>query len=222
MSPSSSRTRNVFEPLDRSFVADLWERRFGIPESIFSGYVFFQKARSVWAANDAVLPRLSYEAIGMRIMNLKDRPWKPTTNALQVFGRHATKNFIHISSEEAISFLEGKTIALKPQPESGFEFGQEPGVKFGLESGIELGLESDIELGLESGMGLGLESGYVVVFYRGEVLGCGLYSHGMLASQIPKERRLASIPQNDLCCCSMPKEAPDQGNRRPSRIELEE
>ena len=36
------------------------------------------------------------------------------------------------------------------------------------------------------------EPGYVVVFYRGEVLGCGLYSHGLLVSQIPKERRLAS------------------------------
>jgi NOL1/NOP2/fmu family ribosome biogenesis protein len=36
------------------------------------------------------------------------------------------------------------------------------------------------------------ESGYVVVFYRGEVIGCGLYSHGKLVSQIPKERRMAS------------------------------
>jgi hypothetical protein len=36
------------------------------------------------------------------------------------------------------------------------------------------------------------EPGYVVVFYRGEVLGCGLYSHGKLVSQIPKERRAIS------------------------------
>jgi len=34
------------------------------------------------------------------------------------------------------------------------------------------------------------EPGYVVVFYRGEVLGCGLYSHGKLVSQLPKERRM--------------------------------
>ena len=32
----------------------------------------------------------------------------------------------------------------------------------------------------------------MVVFYRGDVLGCGLYSHGKLVSQIPKERRMTS------------------------------
>ena len=156
MLPSSSRSRNIFEPLDSSFVADLWGERFGTPPSVFSGYIFFKKANSVWAANDAILPRLSYEAIGMRIMNLKDRPWKPTTSALQVFGQYATKNLIHLDSAGARSFMEGKTLAV----------------------------ESDSE------------SGYVVVFYRGEVLGCGLYSRGLLVSQIPKERRLASTEQS--------------------------
>ncbi len=92
----------------------------------------------------------------MRIMNLKDRPWKPTTSALQVFGRHATKNLIHLDSADARSFMEGRTLAI----------------------------ESDSE------------SGYVVVFYRGEVLGCGLYSRGLLVSQIPKERRMASAEES--------------------------
>ena len=156
MSPNSSGKRNIFEPLERSFVAELWGERFGIPESAFSGYVFFQKAHSVWAANDSIIPRLSYEAIGMRIMNLKDRPWKPTTSALQVFGQHATKNLIHLDSANAKSFMEGRTLAIESNS----------------------------------------ESGYVVIFYRGEVLGCGLYSRGLLVSQIPKERRLASAEQS--------------------------
>ncbi len=156
MSPDSSRSRNIFEPLDRSFVTDLWSERFGIPPSAFSGYIFFRKANSVWAANEAILPRLSYEAIGMRIMNLKDRPWKPTTSALQVFGQHATRNLIHLDSIDARRFMEGGTLAV----------------------------ESD------------WESGYVVVFYRGEVLGCGLYARGVLVSQIPKERRLASAEED--------------------------
>ncbi len=156
MSPSSSRTRNIFEPLDTSFVADLWGERFGIPPSAFAGFAFFRKANSVWAANEALFPNLSYETIGMRIMNLKDRPWKPTTSALQVFGLHATRNLIHLDSANSRSFMEGKTLAI----------------------------ESDSE------------SGYVVVFYRGEVLGCGLYSHGKLVSQIPKERRMASAEES--------------------------
>jgi NOL1/NOP2/fmu family ribosome biogenesis protein len=43
------------------------------------------------------------------------------------------------------------------------------------------------------------EIGYVVVFYRGDVLGCGLYSHGKLVSQIPKERRMASTAKSEAC-----------------------
>ena len=159
MSPRSSRIRNIFEPLDKSLVAKVWQDRFGISEQTFAGYNFFQKSRSIWAVSDAKLPALSYETIGMRIMSCKDRPWKPTTSALQIFGRYATKNLIHLNREEAIVFLEGGSQVF----------------------------ESDCE------------AGYVVVFYRGDVLGCGLYSHGKLVSQIPKERRMASTVKSAEC-----------------------
>jgi NOL1/NOP2/fmu family ribosome biogenesis protein len=86
------------------------------------------------------------------VMSLKDRPWKPTTSALQVFGRHAKKNVVHLCEEEGRAFLAGSSLYL----------------------------ETDCQ------------PGYVVVFYRGEVLGCGLYSRGTLVSQIPKDRRVAS------------------------------
>ena len=156
MSQRSSRVRNVFLPLELAAVAELWDFRFGIPAEAFSGYRFFKKANSIWAISDVELPRLSYEAIGMRIMNCKDRPWKPTTAALQVFGKYAARNLVHLDADSARIFLEGKS--------------QEVGEAAAMEC----------------------EPGYVVVFYRGEVLGCGLYSHGLLVSQIPKERRLAS------------------------------
>ena len=159
MSPSSSRIRNVFEPLLASEVAVLWQSRFGIPEEVFSGYQFFRKAKSIWAISDTALPRLSFESLGMRIMNLKDQPWKPTTCALQVFGKHATRNLVHLEENQALHFLEGGTQEIEPD------------------------LKSDSSYA---------EMGYVVVFYRGEVLGCGLYSHGKLVSQIPKERRASS------------------------------
>jgi NOL1/NOP2/fmu family ribosome biogenesis protein len=157
MSPRSSRIRNVFEPLDRSLVAKVWQDRFGISEQAFSCCKFFRKAGSIWAISDVDLPALSYEAIGMRIMNCKDRPWKPTTSALQIFGRYATRNIIHLDLKEAMIFLEGGSQVI----------------------------ESECEIG------------YVVVFYRGDVLGCGLYSHGKLVSQIPKERRMASTAKSE-------------------------
>lgn len=159
MSPRSSRIRNVFEPLDPSPITKLWQDRFGIPEQAFAGCKFFRKAGSVWAVSDVNLPILSYEALGMRIMNCKDRPWKPTTSALQIFGRHAAKNLIHLNREEATIFLEGGSQMVDSE----------------------------------------CEAGYVVVFYRGDVLGCGLYSHGKLVCQIPKERRMASTAKSEAC-----------------------
>ncbi len=158
----SDRGRSTFEPLERSEVAELWHSRFGISEEAFEGYRFYRKANSVWVISDVDLPDFSYEALGLRMISLKDRPWKPTTCALQIFGRYATKNVVHLDEEHAMAFLAGSSQAL--------------------------------ETGCES-----CEPGYVVVFYRGEVLGCGLYSHGILASQLPKERRISER----MSSCSM-------------------
>lgn len=158
MSPSSSRIRNIFEPQDRCWVTSLWLDRFGISNKAFAGYRFFRKAQSVWVIYDADLPRLSYEALGLRMMSLKDRPWKPTTAALQIFGKHATRNLVHLHEGQARVFLAGESQTI-------IDSGSEPG--------------------------------YVVVFYRGEVLGCGLYSHGRLVSQLPKERRMASCGEGE-------------------------
>ena len=90
--------------------------------------------------------------MGLRAMSFKERPWRPTTCALQVFGKYATKNVIHLDADQARSFIAG---------------------------------DSQI---LDSGA----LPGYVAVFYTGEVLGCGLYSHGRLISQLPKEGRICS------------------------------
>jgi NOL1/NOP2/fmu family ribosome biogenesis protein len=176
LSPSSSRGRgkNNFEPLSRSEVTDLWHSRFGMPAEAFLGYRFYRKANSIWVISEADLPNFSYEALGLRMISLKDRPWKPTTCALQIFGRYATKNVIHLNDEQAMAFLAGKSQDLETEckaPET--------------EGKIQ-------EIGCEP-----CEPGYVVVFYRGEVLGCGLYSRGRLASQLPKERRISNCMEGE-------------------------
>lgn len=154
MSPSSSRGRrgSLFEPMGKEEVVALLHSRFGIPGDAFEGCRFYRKAKSIWVISDEDLPNLSYEALGLRMISLKDRPWKPTTCALQIFGKYATKNVVYLNDCQAKAFLAGES-----QP-----------------------LEAECE------------PGYVVVFYRGDVLGCGLYSRGALASQLPKERRIAS------------------------------
>ncbi|MDD1760193.1 MAG: hypothetical protein LUQ44_06250 [Methanothrix sp.] len=147
----------MFEPLENSVVAELWNSRFGVATQAFDGFRFFRKSHSVWVISDSHIPKLSYETLGMRIMNLKDRPWKPTTCALQIFGRSATKNLIQLDEPSAKIFLTGGSQSIESVS----------------------------------------EPGYVVVFYRGEVLGCGLYSHGKLISQLPKERRMDAKMQGE-------------------------
>ncbi|HNX39184.1 MAG TPA: hypothetical protein PKK11_01265 [Methanothrix sp.] len=160
---SRNRVRNVFEPIEPLRVAKLWQERFGMGIEAFSGLQFFKKANSIWAISEGDLPRYSYESLGMRIMSCKDRPWKPTTAALQVLGRHASKNLVHLERAEALLFLQGASQSLPEycNPDA-------------------------------------CQPGYVVVFYRGDALGCGLYSHGMLVSQIPKERRMESRSEEQL------------------------
>ena len=158
MSPGWSKDRNAFELEDRSKIARLWQERFGIPVQVFDCFCFYRRAQNVWAFSDMALPKLRYEAIGLRMMNFKEEPWKPTSCALQVFGRHATKNVVHLPSEQSGIFFAGKSQVLEAE----------------------------------------VEPGYVVVFYNGDVLGCGLYSHGKLVSQLPKESRIIGDAEMDI------------------------
>ncbi|MGA9098330.1 MAG: hypothetical protein WB392_05295 [Methanotrichaceae archaeon] len=141
-------------------VADMWQSRFGISEDVFAGYSFYRKAQSVWICRNAVLPGLCYETIGLRMISLKDRPWKPTTRALQIFGKYATKNFMRLTLGQARIFMAGDSQIIQSNSE--------------------------------------LDSGYVAVMYEGFVLGCGLYSHGKLISQIPKESRITLEVGEDI------------------------
>jgi NOL1/NOP2/fmu family ribosome biogenesis protein len=176
LSQKSSRIRNIFEPLDRSGIIKMWQHRFDMDDSTFEHLRFYKKGPSVWATNDLDLPRLSYEAIGMRIMNIKDEPWKPTTAALRVFGKNARKNFIVLEKDDAMAFLEGGVIRVKAEEDDDDAPSTNP-------CGINQCLSNSHTSSCL------LEPGYVVVFYRGDVLGCGLYSFRKLASQIPKELR---------------------------------
>jgi len=128
------------------------ESRFGIPPAAFEGVNFYRKGRNVWAFSLPEIPDLRCESVGLRFLSVRGRVPKPTTYALQLFGRLATKNSVDLSASQAEKFIAGERQRLEAE----------------------------------------LEDGYVVVSYRDGVLGCGLYVRGVLASQLPKERRIMS------------------------------
>jgi NOL1/NOP2/fmu family ribosome biogenesis protein len=98
--------------MDPKEVTSLWEERFSTPKGVFENCSFFRRSRMIWAYTGKEIPPGFIETMGVRIMSLRDRPWKPTTYALQIWGRHASKNAIHLNTEDAWRFVSGETIEL--------------------------------------------------------------------------------------------------------------
>jgi NOL1/NOP2/fmu family ribosome biogenesis protein len=109
-----------FETEDRSKIIEFWTSRFGVSESVFDGYRFFKRAKSIWLFSGAKLPNLSYETIGLRAVSTKENPWKPTTCALQILGKYATKNVIDLNREQAMAFMAGESQDIQASVEPGY------------------------------------------------------------------------------------------------------
>ncbi len=106
--------------IDRGSVISMWRERFDIPEEVFDGYSFFRRGRMIWAFSLSELPPFRCESIGMRIISLRESPWKPTTYALQLWGRYARKNVVDLNDEMAKRFFSGDSIELRAPVERGY------------------------------------------------------------------------------------------------------
>ena len=140
----------------RAFILKYLRDRFGISKRIFSDYSFIVRGEKIWIAFKDVLEKdlegLNIEAIGLLFGRYfeKQKRFKPTTNALQIFGRYATKNIVELDEKEKDMYIRGYDLEKK----------------------------------------LNLEEGYVIVKFKNDVLGCGLYREGKIKNQIPKARKI--------------------------------
>ena len=140
----------------RAFILKYLRDRFGISKRIFSDYSFIVRGEKIWIAFKDVLEKdlegLNIEAIGLLFGRYfeKQKRFKPTTNALQIFGRYATKNIVELDEKEKEMYIRGYDLEKK----------------------------------------LNLEEGYVIVKFKNDVLGCGLYREGKIKNQIPKARKI--------------------------------
>jgi len=140
----------------RAFILKYLRDRFGISKRIFSDYSFIVRGEKIWIAFKDVLEKdlegLNIEAIGLLFGRYfeKQKRFKPTTNALQIFGRYATKNIVELDEKEKDMYIKGYDLEKK----------------------------------------LNLEEGYVIVKFKNDVLGCGLYREGKIKNQIPKARKI--------------------------------
>ena len=100
----------AFKKADRREVVRWWSERFGVPEEVFEPYEFFIRGRNtIWALRktDRLPAGLRFEALGMVVMRKSKLGWKPTTNAIQVFGRYARRNVVDLDEAGMRVFLAG-------------------------------------------------------------------------------------------------------------------
>jgi NOL1/NOP2/fmu family ribosome biogenesis protein len=102
---------DLFVRLDREPYVEYWRDRFGLPAETFSGLGFYQRGRStVWAgaARIDALQGVQVDALGIPLLRLGGRFWKPTSIAIITFGSAATRNVVDLDENEMIRFLAGE------------------------------------------------------------------------------------------------------------------
>lgn len=109
-----------FQLVNKATVVAMWKERFDIPEEVFEGYSFFRRGRMIWAFSLPEIPPFRCESIGMRVISMRESPWKPTTYALQLWGRYARKNIIDLDDEMARRFFAGESLQLRAPAERGY------------------------------------------------------------------------------------------------------
>lgn len=111
---------------------------------------------------------------GIPASRMKGKFPKPSTAFIQLFGNLATKNTLSVSEGDALAYLRGEDFTLPPNAGTSLDKagstapkGQEPAT-----------------------VNIGLETGYVILKYKGAILGIGFYKEGKIGNMLPKGRRI--------------------------------
>jgi len=107
--PATPEERDIDRRPTRGEVLAYFDDRFGIGPETFGGYSFWERGKGkLWAFyGDAPSP-VDVEALGISILRTRREHWKPTTDAVQRFGRDATENVCSLPRSRAAAFLAGE------------------------------------------------------------------------------------------------------------------
>jgi NOL1/NOP2/fmu family ribosome biogenesis protein len=107
--PATPDDREVPGRASRREVVDWWHDRFGVPPETFDGCTFWEKGKGkIWAFHGDIPDPIRVEGLGMAVLRTRQEHWKPTTNAVQRFGTHATRNVVDLDPAEAARFVAGE------------------------------------------------------------------------------------------------------------------
>ena len=107
--PETDADRTVKGRPSREAVVDWWVDRFAVPDDTFDEYTFWEKGKGkVWALPYDPGEPVPVEALGLKILRTRQEHWKPTTDAVQRFGRDAEQNVLVLDDEPAKRFVAGE------------------------------------------------------------------------------------------------------------------
>lgn len=95
---------------ERRIMLNELKQRFGFDKELFKKFKFIQYKDRVDVITSDFIPEMfvsfKVETAGMSFARIS-RDVKPTTNMIQTFGRHATKNVLSLDKEEMEKFVRG-------------------------------------------------------------------------------------------------------------------
>ena len=107
--PATAAERTVPGRATRREVLSFWAERYGIDAELFAEHTFWERgAGKLWAFHGDLPSPVETQGLGMTVLRTRQEYWKPTTEAAQRFGRHATRNCLHLSRSAAATFLAGR------------------------------------------------------------------------------------------------------------------
>lgn len=108
----ASRGESGATPSREAVLASLQER-FGFQPSLFLPYGLYMGSKGrVYLGPKTVPPGLRIVTIGLLVARAAGKVVKPTTNLLQVFGGHVTRNMISLEKEQALAYLKGEDVRI--------------------------------------------------------------------------------------------------------------
>lgn len=107
-----------FQRLEREPYVNWWTDRFGTPQDLFAECSMWQRGKTtVWVASFDVEPGAArpVDGVGLPLLRIGGRAWKPTSVGVMHFGLFATRNFVELDLSETEIFLAGETIDISPE-----------------------------------------------------------------------------------------------------------
>ena len=107
--PATPADREVAGRASRQEVVEFFDERFGIEPAVFEEFSFWEKGKGkIWVFADEMPTPIRIEGLGMTVLRTRQEHWKPTHSAVQRFGRHASRNVIDLTPEQAATVARGE------------------------------------------------------------------------------------------------------------------